>query len=182
MSFLRHGKSIDPMSGRENAGSRSSSLPPALIGLDEFQLAIPWRVVSTRARLRFTNRGQCAVNSLRWSSNFQRTAKSVLTGCLTPGASAESNRHLMKQWKNSLLLLFLVSVVAILALVTAILLIRRGFRATSQPSTFEKVLARNVRNFAIPTHERNRKSPLEVNSKTVMEAREHFVAIIPEND
>jgi hypothetical protein len=88
----------------------------------------------------------------------------------------------MKQWKNSLLLLFLVSVVAIVALVTAILLIRRGFRATSQPSTFEKVLARNVRNFAIPTHECNRKSPLEVNSKTVMEAREHFVAIIPEND
>ena len=43
MSFLRHGKSIDPMSGRENAGSRSSSLPPALIGLDEFHLAIPWR-------------------------------------------------------------------------------------------------------------------------------------------
>ena len=31
------------MSGWENAGSRSSSLPPALIGLDEFQLAIPWR-------------------------------------------------------------------------------------------------------------------------------------------
>jgi hypothetical protein len=43
MSFLRHGKSIDPMSGWGNAGSRSSSLPPALIGLDEFQLAIPWR-------------------------------------------------------------------------------------------------------------------------------------------
>jgi hypothetical protein len=63
---------------------------------------------------------------------------------------------------------------AILALVTAILLIRRGFRTTSQPSTFEKVLARNVRNFGIPTHERNKKNPLEVNSKTVMEAREHF--------
>jgi hypothetical protein len=31
------------MSEWENAGSRSSSLPPALIGLDEFQLAIPGR-------------------------------------------------------------------------------------------------------------------------------------------
>jgi hypothetical protein len=61
---------------------------------------------------------------------------------------------------SSLILLFLLSVVAILALVTTILLIRRGFRATSQPSTFEKVLARNVRNFSIPTHERNRKNPL----------------------
>jgi predicted CXXCH cytochrome family protein len=79
----------------------------------------------------------------------------------------------MKHWKNSLLLL---SVVAILVLVSAILLIRRGFRATSEPSTFEKVFARNVRNFAIPARERNRKNPLEVNSKAVMEAREHFVA------
>jgi predicted CXXCH cytochrome family protein len=79
----------------------------------------------------------------------------------------------MKRWRNSLLLL---SVVAILALVSAILLIRRGFRATSEPSTFEKVLARNVRNFAIPARERNRKNPFEVNSKNVMEAREHFVA------
>jgi hypothetical protein len=70
----------------------------------------------------------------------------------------ESNRHLMKHWKNSLFLLFILSVVAILALVTAILLILRGFRATSQPSTFEKVLARNVRNFAIPTHERKKES------------------------
>jgi hypothetical protein len=42
-------------------------------------------VVSTRARLRFTNRGQCAVNSVRWSRIFQRTAKYLLTGCLTPG-------------------------------------------------------------------------------------------------
>ena len=80
----------------------------------------------------------------------------------------------------NLFLLFLVSVVAIVALVTAILLIRRGFRATSEPSTFEKVLARNVRNFAVPARERNRKNPLEVNSKTLMEAREHFVAIIRE--
>ena len=79
----------------------------------------------------------------------------------------------MKHWKNSLLLL---SVVAIVALVSAMLLIRRGFRATSEPSTFEKVLARNVRNFAVPARERNRKNPLEVNSETVMEAREHFVS------
>jgi predicted CXXCH cytochrome family protein len=79
----------------------------------------------------------------------------------------------MKRWRNSLLLL---SVFAILALVSAILLIRRGFRATSEPSTFEKVLARNVRNFAIPARERNRKNPFEVNSRNVMEAREHFVA------
>ena len=43
MSFLRHGKSIDPMSGRKNAGAGVAPAP-ALIGLDEFQLAIPRRV------------------------------------------------------------------------------------------------------------------------------------------
>ena len=42
MSFLRHGKSLDPMSGLENAGAEVASAP-ALIGLDEFQLAIPRR-------------------------------------------------------------------------------------------------------------------------------------------
>jgi hypothetical protein len=47
-------------------------------------------VVSTRARLRFTSRGQCAVNSLRWSRLFQRTAKYLLTGCPTP---AGKRRH-----------------------------------------------------------------------------------------
>ena len=42
-------------------------------------------VVSTRARLRFTNRGQHAVNSVRRSSLVQRTANYLLTVCLTPG-------------------------------------------------------------------------------------------------
>jgi hypothetical protein len=42
MSFLRHEKSIDPTFRRANAGA--GVVPaPALIGLDEFQLAIPWR-------------------------------------------------------------------------------------------------------------------------------------------
>jgi hypothetical protein len=43
MSFLRHGKSIDPISGRENAGAGVAPAP-ALIGLDEFRLAIPRQV------------------------------------------------------------------------------------------------------------------------------------------
>jgi hypothetical protein len=42
-------------------------------------------VVSTSARLRFTNRGQCAVNSVCRSRNSQRTANYLLTVCLTPG-------------------------------------------------------------------------------------------------
>jgi predicted CXXCH cytochrome family protein len=79
----------------------------------------------------------------------------------------------MKHWKNFLLLLL---VVAILAFVSAILLIRRGFRATSEPSTFEAVLARTVRNVAIPRRERNARNPMEANSKNLKEAREHFMA------
>src|SRR6516164_735399 len=42
-------------------------------------------LVSTRARLRFTNRGQHAVNSVRQSRILQRTANYLLTVCLTPG-------------------------------------------------------------------------------------------------
>jgi len=42
VSFLRHGKSIDPMFRQDNAGA--GVVPaPALIGLDEFQLANPRR-------------------------------------------------------------------------------------------------------------------------------------------
>jgi len=44
MSFLRHGESIDPMTFVPlGASGRSGSLP-VLIGLDEFQPAIPWQV------------------------------------------------------------------------------------------------------------------------------------------
>ena len=79
----------------------------------------------------------------------------------------------MKRWKRFLLILVAL---AFFATVSAMLLIKRGFRATSEPVPFEKALARMVRNFAIPRRERNAKNPLEVDSKTVTEAREHFMA------
>jgi predicted CXXCH cytochrome family protein len=79
----------------------------------------------------------------------------------------------MNRWKNFLLLPL---VLAILASVIAMLLIRRGFRATSEPSNFESIVVRSVRNFAIPRRERNEKNPLVVNSPTLTEAREHFMA------
>ena len=43
MSFLRHGESIDPMNVLFHWEQASASLP-VLIGLDEFQPAIPWQV------------------------------------------------------------------------------------------------------------------------------------------
>jgi mono/diheme cytochrome c family protein len=79
----------------------------------------------------------------------------------------------MKRSKNSL---FLLSVLAILALVSAILLVRRGFRAASEPSAFETVLARAVRNVAIPRRERNARNPITANLTNLNEAREHFMA------
>jgi hypothetical protein len=42
-------------------------------------------MLSSRTRLRFPNQGQHAVNSVRRSSIFHRTANYLLTGCLTPG-------------------------------------------------------------------------------------------------
>ena len=42
MSFLRHGESIDPMT--YSTGSKQSGSLPVVIGLDEFQSAIPWQV------------------------------------------------------------------------------------------------------------------------------------------
>jgi hypothetical protein len=43
MSFLRHGESIDPMNVYATGSKQSGSLP-VLIGLDEFQPAIPRQV------------------------------------------------------------------------------------------------------------------------------------------
>jgi predicted CXXCH cytochrome family protein len=74
----------------------------------------------------------------------------------------------MKRWKNFLIF-------AILATVGATLLIWRGFKATSEPSIFEKVLARRLRNFAIPRHDRVEKNPFQVNSETLKVARERFI-------
>jgi hypothetical protein len=54
-------------------------------------------LVSTRARFRFTNREQHAVNWLCRSSIFQRTANYLLTVCLTPGGKPTSRRKILLQ-------------------------------------------------------------------------------------
>jgi hypothetical protein len=77
------------MSGRENAGSRSSSLPPALIGLDEFQLAIPWRGGLHQSPPPLHQPGQVCGKLASLVEDFQRTAKYLLTGCLTPGGKCK---------------------------------------------------------------------------------------------
>ena len=79
----------------------------------------------------------------------------------------------MKRWKIFLLLLLIGAIVVAVA---TTLLMRRGFRATTEPSSFEKTLARTVRNLAIPRRARNEKNPWKASSDNLKEAREHFIA------
>jgi predicted CXXCH cytochrome family protein len=79
----------------------------------------------------------------------------------------------MKRWK--IVLLFSL-VVAILAAIGTATLIRRGFRATSEPSSFEIRIARTIRNLSIPSRDRNARNPWKATPDTLREAREHFIA------
>ena len=88
MSFLRHGKSIKSDAG-ENAEGRTVPAPAPSASMS-FSWLFLGGVVSTRARLRFTNRGHYAVHSVRRSSLLQRTANYLLTVCLTPGDKRNS--------------------------------------------------------------------------------------------
>ena len=69
--------------------------------------------------------------------------------------------------------------VVLLAIVIAFglygtILIRRGFSATEQPSSLEKVVARTVRNLAIPSKARNESNPWKATPETLQQARDHF--------
>jgi predicted CXXCH cytochrome family protein len=52
--------------------------------------------------------------------------------------------------------------------------IRRGFRATDQPSAIETVMARTVRNLSIPRTARNQKNPWTSTPALLDEARDNF--------
>ena len=79
----------------------------------------------------------------------------------------------MKPWKMLLLCLLIF---VICGAIGTDLLIRRGFRATSDPSSFETVLARTVRNLSIPRRDRNATNPWKATPDSLREAREHFTA------
>src|SRR5215471_1942422 len=63
-------------------------------------------MLSSRARLRFTNREQCAVNSVHRSSLLQRTANYLLTVCLTPGGKRTTTVPLAFQVSTTKLMFF----------------------------------------------------------------------------
>ena len=55
-------------------------------------------------------------------------------------------------------------------------LIARGFRATSEPTLLETVVARGVRNVAIPVRARGETNPVKITPENLREARDVFLA------
>ena len=78
----------------------------------------------------------------------------------------------MIRWKT-LLLVFCGLVVA--AGIFALLLIQRGFSARDEPSLPERLLARTVRNVAIPRSEAGRVNPLQPTPELLQDARSIFL-------
>ena len=114
MSFLRHARSIGPMwvltSRKAHLGCRlplvgtgnrhkgATEIAPLLIVRDESHRLSLGGLVSTRARLRFAGCVQFAMKEYGRSRNFQRTANSVLTVCVSSGDKRKQclrvgNRH-----------------------------------------------------------------------------------------
>ena len=79
----------------------------------------------------------------------------------------------MKAWKAFVLALLAVAAIGAVFAGSAIL---RGFRATSEPSGLEAVVARTARDWAIPRRARNEKNPLKLASENLREGREEFLA------
>ena len=79
----------------------------------------------------------------------------------------------MKAWKAFLLAILAMAAVAAIG---GAVLIHRGFRATTEPSALEKVVARAARDWAIPGRARNEKNPLKLTSENLREGREEFLA------
>jgi predicted CXXCH cytochrome family protein len=78
----------------------------------------------------------------------------------------------MKAWKISPIL-FGAALIA--ASLYAASLIRRGFSANSEPSSIERVVARTVRNLAIPANARNETNPLQPTPGITTAARDQFI-------
>jgi hypothetical protein len=101
MSFLRHARSIGPMLvltsrkaepacrlplvGTGNRHKGATEIAPLLIVRDESHRLSLGGLLSSRARLRFAGCVQFAMKEYGRSRNFQRTANSVLTVCVSSG-------------------------------------------------------------------------------------------------
>jgi predicted CXXCH cytochrome family protein len=73
--------------------------------------------------------------------------------------------------------IFLLGTLSLLifAVVYTALIIRRGFSAAEEPSSLERFLARNVRNWGLPRHARYDTNPWKPTPENLLEAREKFI-------
>jgi hypothetical protein len=88
MSFLRH-REIYPC----DEGTISRPCPRSSPWMS-LQLVIPGRLLSSRARFRFTSRSYTANHQPRPTMLRQRTAKCSLTDCLSRGVHSTSYRRI----------------------------------------------------------------------------------------
>lgn len=72
-------------------------------------------------------------------------------------------------------LLSLLLFLGVTGAVAGVLLIRRGFRATSTPTRLEAAVARSMRNWAIPNREGSARNPFKANSEALQRGREYFL-------
>lgn len=72
--------------------------------------------------------------------------------------------------------LFALCVILLLGIVAGLLIVRRGFRATTVPSRWEVVVARSLRNLAIPLSERKASNPLAATSDNTRQGRETYLS------
>ena len=71
---------------------------------------------------------------------------------------------------------FVLLVVLVAAIIGAVVLVGRGFRATTLPSKWEVVVARTMRNLAIPVRERDQQNPLAATTSNTKQGREAYLA------
>jgi predicted CXXCH cytochrome family protein len=79
----------------------------------------------------------------------------------------------MKVWKS---LGLSIAFIVVAGAIVAVLLIERGFRATSEPSAAEAFVARTLRNLAIPHHAKEERNPLDPSSQNLQDGEELFLA------
>lgn len=73
-------------------------------------------------------------------------------------------------------ILLVFAILAITATLCFVVIVRRGFRATSEPSYLERVVSRRIRNFAIPTRARREENPLRASAGNLQAGRQLFLA------
>jgi predicted CXXCH cytochrome family protein len=72
-------------------------------------------------------------------------------------------------------LLVVIGLAALIVICVALLIVR-GFPATSEPSRIERLVARSVRNLAIPRAARRERNPLQASANNLHTGREIFLA------